>query len=90
MRAGRRRQLTSCMRRRLLCTFISCATHLSHGHDDGRREDAFGHGVLDISADGRIAHWVWKSNTGSHAVSTDSFTLRRDVTECPLRAFGTQ
>ena len=57
---------------------------------NGRREDAFGHGVLDISADGRNAYWVWKSNTGSHAVSTDSVTLRRDVTACPQRAFGTQ
>ena len=53
-----------------------------------RREDAFGHGVLDIYADGRTAQWTWKSNTGSHAVSTDSVVLRRDVAACPQRGFG--
>ena len=55
---------------------------------DECREDAFGHGVLDIFEDGRTAHWTWKSNLGSHAVSTDSITLRRDTAACPTRAFG--
>ena len=50
-----------------------------------RREGSFGHGLLNISADGKTMTWSWNRNQDGIAVTTDSTTLVRDTTACPTR-----
>ncbi len=49
------------------------------------REGSFGHGLLNISADGKTMTWSWNRNQDGIAVTTDSTTLVRDTTACPTR-----
>ena len=49
------------------------------------REGSFGHGLLNISADGKTMSWSWNRNLDGVAVVTDSVTFVRDTTACPTR-----
>ena len=49
------------------------------------REGSFGHGILNISADGKTMSWTWNRNQDGVAVVTDSVTFVRDTTACPTR-----
>ena len=49
------------------------------------REASFGHGLLNISADGKTMSWTWNRNQDGVAVVTDSATFVRDTTACPTR-----
>ncbi len=49
------------------------------------REGSFGHGMLNISADGKTMSWEWHRNQDGVDIVTDSVTFVRDTTACPTR-----